>query len=350
MKTQLLIPAFLCALIIGAAALAQTTASAQTTALAQTTGSSFLAQMRALSSNADADENAGNARRLATLFGGESLADRLLYRRDGDKYYAGLKNGPTNWFMTAAEAQGFLLRAAIAESSSAPEEARTALAAQPNAATLSAVTALVAQAVADTRVLLPRGIVSEVTLKPRKTIAGQPSIAGPAGLRVDAVQTTSDGLRASIAVAGIAKPGAVKLKIFAANHAFLASESIEAFITEGDGEPAAPSRIGSDQPAGAPVIQLAENLEDALPPNGGRNHYRLLLAQNGPVRFATSGASDTVIRVFDANGQQLGRDDDSGPRYNASLGLSLAAGIYTVAVEHCCAGWGRYGLSVTAGP
>ncbi len=319
-------------------------------AQAQDYSGSFIAQMRALAANAETDDSASNAKRLALLFGGESLADRLLYRREGDKYYAGLDNGPTNWFINAAEAQGYLLRVAIAESSSAPAEASAALAAQPNTVTLAAVTELVAQTVADTRILLPRGTISNVTLKPKTAQAGTPSLAGPTGLRVDSVQTASDGVQAAIAVHGIAKTGAIKLKLFAPGHAFIASESIEAFITEGDGEPAAPSRIGSDQPANAPTIQLAESLEDALPPHGGRNHYRLLLAQSGPVRIATSGNSDTVISVIDANGQRMGRDDDSGARYNASLGLALQPGLYTVAVEHCCGGWGRYGLSVAAGP
>jgi len=314
--------------------------------------SRFMAQVDGLVAQAGADDgDVASVRGLARLFAAERLADRMLYRQENSRYFAGLEGAGGQWFATAALAQGFLLRSLVAESTAAPAEVKASLASLPNTATLAAVATTAAQTVVDTRLMLTRGAIAAVTITPKAPLpAGQPMLAGPPGIRIDRLERNGDTLSASIAAGSPLAAGPVTLRLFAAGHAFIALQNVAAYVVAGEGEPALPSRRGSDQEANAPILQVGEVVSDPLPPLGGRNHYRLLLAQPGPYVFSSSGGSDTVLSVWDAQGNRLGRDDDSGQRYNARLGLTLAPGVYTIAVEHCCAGNGTYRLEINPGP
>lgn len=312
----------------------------------------LLADVSRLAAQAEAaSEDAAPLNALARLFGADALANRLRYHREGERYFAGLEGGGGQWFDNAAAAQGFMLRSLVAESPAAPAEIRASLAALPNTATLAAVASTAAQSLAHSRLMLARGAVSQVAFTPKVALpAGQLVLAGPPGIRVDRLERSGDGLTASIAAAAPLSAGPVMLRLFAPGHGFVAVQIVPAYVLAGEGEPPLPARRGTDRAEAAPLLQVGDTVSDPLPAAGGRNHYRLLLAQPGSYRFSTSGATDTVLSVLDANGTRLGRDDDSGQRYNARLGLSLAPGLYTIVVEHCCAGQGYYRLDIAAGP
>ncbi len=312
----------------------------------------FLADVAALAARAETtSEDTAPLNSLARLFGADNLANRLHYRREGEQYYAGLEGSGGQWFDNAAAAQGFLLRSLVAESPAAPAEIRASLAALPSTATLAAVASTAAQSLADSRLMLALGAVSQVAFTPKQALpAGQLVLAGPPGIRVDRLERSGDGLSASIAATAPLAAGPLVLRLFAPGHSFVALQNVPAYMLAGDGEPALPARRGTDRAEAAPLLQVGDSVSDPLPTAGGRNHYRLLLAQPGSYRFSTSGATDTMLSVLDANGTRLGRDDDSGQRYNARLGLSLAPGLYTIVVEHCCAGQGQYRLDIAAGP
>lgn len=314
--------------------------------------SRFMTQVDGLVAQAAGEEgDSASMRGLAKMFGAERLADRMLYRQENGRYFAGLDGAGGQWFATAALAQGFLLRSLVAESAAAPAEVKSSVASLPNTATLAAVASAAAQSIADTRLMLARGGIVSVSITPKASLpAGQPILAGPPGIRVDRLERSGDTLSASIAAGSPLTSGPLTLRLFAAGHAFTALQSIAAYVVAGEGEPALPSRQGSDQEANAPILQVGEVVSDPLPPMGGRNHYRLLLAQPGAYVFSTGGSSDTVLSVWDGQGNRLGRDDDSGQRYNARLGLTLVPGVYTIAVEHCCAGNGSYRLEINPGP
>ena len=48
-----------------------------------------------------------------------------------------------------------------------------------------------------------------------------------------------------------------------------------------------------------------------------------------------SSSLDTIIRVYNSQGQQIASDDDSGERLNARVNLRVTAGTYTIQVS----GW-----------
>lgn len=284
---------------------------------------------------------------LSRLLGAERRGDRLSLRRQDDRYFAGLDTTGGQWFASLAEAQGFLLRSLIANSEQAPAEVKEAVA-QVKANSVQAVATAAVTAIVDTRILLAKGAVTTVSLKPRRLPSGtgDPAVAGPPGIRVDRAVLAGDAVSATIAVAQRAPIGAIRLQVFAPGHGFVALDSIEAFVIEGAGEPPEPQRQGGSSAQTAFLIEPGQALDDHLPPLGAKNFYRVMLPAAGPVSFATRGAADTVIAVLDENGNQLGADDDSGERYNARLTLTLPSGSYVVTVGHCCEGGGPYRLVV----
>lgn len=284
---------------------------------------------------------------LARLLGAERRADRLSLRRQDDRYFAGLESSGGQWFTSLAEAQGFLLRAMIASSEQAPVEVKEAVA-QVKTNSVQAVATAAVTAIIDTRILLAKGSIATVSLKPRRlpTAPGDPSVAGPPGIRVDRAVLMGDTVSASIAVAQRAPLGAIRLQVFGPGHGFVALDSIEAFVVDGAGEPAEPQRKGGSSAQTALLLEPGQALDDHLPALGAKNFYRVMLPAAGPVAFATQGAADTVIAVLDENGNPLGTDDDSGERYNARLTLTLPSGSYVVTVGHCCEGGGPYRLLV----
>lgn len=286
---------------------------------------------------------------LTRLFGGDSLRDRLLLKREGDRYFAGLSGSGGEWFGSLGDAQGFLFRSAIAASSQAPAEVKQAL--TTNQGTdLSSLANTATQAVVDTRILIGKGGIATVTVKPKGLAAtGVPAVAGPPGTRIDEVRRNGGELSVRIATAQRATSGPALLSVFNPGSAFIAADRIPVFVVAGDGEPAAPIRKAGATADAAFSIDVGDRIDDSLPAGAGTNFYRLLLASAAPVTFSTSGASDTVVSVQDEAGRQLGADDDSGERYNAKLTVALAPGAYIVKVAHCCEGAGLYQLAVTAG-
>ncbi len=308
--------------------------------------SSLVADATRLSTDAGALDAVDS---LTRLFGGDNLRDRLTLKRDGDRYFAGLTGSGGEWFKSLSDAQGFLFRSAIAASGSAPDDVKQAITANQSV-DLTTVAQTVTTAVVDNRVLIGKGGISTIVVKPRNLVAtGTPAVAGPRGTRVDEVRRDGNDVTVKVAATQRTVAGPALLSVFNPGTAFVAADRISVFIVAGDGEPAAPTRRAGATTETALSIQPGDRIDDALPGNATANFYRVMLASAGPVTFATSGPSDTVLSVQDESGNQLATDDDSGDWYNGKLTVSLAPGAYIVKVAHCCEGTGTYRLLVTAG-
>ena len=80
---------------------------------------------------------------------------------------------------------------------------------------------------------------------------------------------------------------------------------------------------------------------------GGGGHRYALTLEGGAATITSNGSADVTARLLDANGVEVAGDDDGGEGYNFRLEADLPQGTYTLVVEHCCLGSGRYGVSVT---
>ena len=76
------------------------------------------------------------------------------------------------------------------------------------------------------------------------------------------------------------------------------------------------------------------------------DYFSFTVAADGEVTIETSGSLDVVGALYDAEGNELLRDDDGGNGYNFRLVMDLAPGTYYVSVEGYEGEVGAYELSV----
>ncbi|MDR3275885.1 MAG: PPC domain-containing protein [Treponema sp.] len=106
----------------------------------------------------------------------------------------------------------------------------------------------------------------------------------------------------------------------------------------------------NDRQSQATPMPLNARVEAFISP-GDADWYRIMLpAQGGYLEISTGGAQDTLLSLYDAKGNELGSDDDSGENSNALLYGTLAGGIYYIEVS--CYSWssGAYSLQILALP
>lgn len=73
--------------------------------------------------------------------------------------------------------------------------------------------------------------------------------------------------------------------------------------------------------------------------------YRIRVAsQNMSLRIYTEGDQDTYIVLYDENGNEITRDDDSGSSYNARITYAAAPGTYYIEVTEIGGDFGSYDL------
>jgi serralysin len=102
------------------------------------------------------------------------------------------------------------------------------------------------------------------------------------------------------------------------------------------------------------VITVSGTVRDVLEVDGDRDWFRIELTAGQTVRIALNGAgttplSDTYLRLYDASGNLLREDDDSGPELNSLLNFTVtASGTYFIGVGGFSdSRTGEYQLSVT---
>jgi hypothetical protein len=99
------------------------------------------------------------------------------------------------------------------------------------------------------------------------------------------------------------------------------------------------------QPDPVPVLTDTA-IRGSIAPAGDRDFFRVVVSQRASVRFQTwvpdrprcffppPATADTLIRLFDATGQQIDLDDDSGEAPTCSLLVrTLSPGTYFISVE-----------------
>ena len=100
---------------------------------------------------------------------------------------------------------------------------------------------------------------------------------------------------------------------------------------------------------GAPVITLGSTLEGELP-ESGEMCYRFSSNPDQLITFSVQAEFDTLLTLYDRDGYQLDRDDDSGPGLNPRLVTALAEpGFYYIMVSAYGAGTGQYSFSMQEG-
>ena len=100
---------------------------------------------------------------------------------------------------------------------------------------------------------------------------------------------------------------------------------------------------------GAPVITLGSTLEGALP-DSGEMCYRFNSNPDQLLTFSVQAEFDTLLTLYDREGYQLDRDDDSGPGLNPRLVTALTEpGFYYIVVSAFGSATGSYSFTMTEG-
>ncbi len=106
---------------------------------------------------------------------------------------------------------------------------------------------------------------------------------------------------------------------------------------------------GNDTLADATPLSGCGTTSAAIDCAGDLDYYWLTAPNSGSFTFETTGSIDTELRLYDANGDAIASDDDSGTDHNARIVYTLTAGAkYSVAVnEYGNDGTGAYDLVIS---
>ena len=100
---------------------------------------------------------------------------------------------------------------------------------------------------------------------------------------------------------------------------------------------------------GAPTITIGSTLDGSLN-DTGEYCYRFTANASQVFTFSVNAEYDSVISLYDRDGYQLDRDDDSGPGMNPRLTTSLPAdGTYYIVVSSYGSATGSYTISLEEG-
>ena len=100
---------------------------------------------------------------------------------------------------------------------------------------------------------------------------------------------------------------------------------------------------------GAPTITIGSTLDGSLN-DTGEYCYRFTASASQVFTFSINAEYDFVLSLYDRDGYQLDRDDDSGPGMNARLTTSLPAdGTYYIVVSSYGSATGSYTISMEEG-
>jgi hypothetical protein len=100
---------------------------------------------------------------------------------------------------------------------------------------------------------------------------------------------------------------------------------------------------------GAPTITVGNTMEGELP-ESGEVCYRFNIAADQMITFSVEADFDTLLTLYDRDGYEIDRDDDSGPGLNPRLVTSISTpGNYYIMVASYGSDTGRYSFSMQEG-
>ena len=100
----------------------------------------------------------------------------------------------------------------------------------------------------------------------------------------------------------------------------------------------------------ASSVALNSSTSGVLEDGGDIDYFRVEVTQAGTLTVETTGNTDTVGQLLDADGQRLSEDDDGGSRLNFRLARQVTAGTYYIRVNGFGDASGAYVLSVRFTP
>lgn len=269
--------------------------------------------------------------------GGEKPEGRLLFRRDGERYFISVAGAPGRWFDAPEAALSDLLRQLLARSASVPESLAAIARSTPGHASLAALTGAL-DAALDERggpiVLDPGGV---RTL----TFSTADIAVGTAGLEVHSDPLEGGGVTANVS----AVPGAEgRQTVLGFREGVRFRPVVERDVSVRDG--AAPRTPGQEPSVPAAPIALQDGAAASITRGGETVRFTIPATEGGRLAVASTGPSDVEAVLLSADGSIVARNDDGGDGYNFALEADLAAGAYTLEVRHCCAGTGPFRLNV----
>ena len=121
--------------------------------------------------------------------------------------------------------------------------------------------------------------------------------------------------------------------------------SISAFLRD-ETPPPPPDDYGNTRSEAAPIAINTEVAGSLESPND-TDYFEFTVDGDGTVTIESTGSTDTIGTLYDADGRQLLQDDDGGSGYNFSLSMELTRGTYYLAVVGYEGEVGDYQISVS---
>ncbi len=272
---------------------------------------------------------------LYRLLGGEVPPDRQLFARQDSRFFVGNERGAGAWFDTpdAALAHYFgLLARASRQIAPGAQPAGTPTDLTSLSRRLSA--GLASASATSGATLLPVGTRMRISMEGVETVVGEPGLE---------ITETADGTMVS---ADGTADGRLRVHGYAAGRRFGPAETMTVTVPSTATQPT-PNETNTALSDGGTLVPGGRT-EGRLVRGGGGNRYTLTLG-GGPTTITSDGTADVTAKLVDAQGTEVARDDDGGEGYNFLLEADLPAGTYSLVIEHCCLGGGRYGVSVSGG-
>lgn len=276
--------------------------------------------------------------------GGNAIDLRQVYRHQAGRFYVALDTVGGQWFDSAEDARGFMLKLLIQRSIELPDSVRGALA-QLAGSDLEQVTSTARAALAGARAFLARGSSTAATLTGAgfSNLDGTPMVQGPPGISVRNVLFDSGTqLRFTIDVDASARLGAGRILVFNGGTAMVPVDFAEIHVVDGGG-----SSAGGGASGGPTALPLAVPTPGAIAAKGGEQTFSLVLPSAGTLIVASTGGTDVSAQLLRADGTLEASNDDGGNWYNFRIERPLAAGAYSLKVRHCCQGTGEYNVTAT---
>ena len=123
------------------------------------------------------------------------------------------------------------------------------------------------------------------------------------------------------------------------------SDGVEVVVSVG-GDGGGDDDDHGDSAADATAVAIPSTTQGNLEEAGDRDYFRLEVAQSMTLTVQTTGTTDTVGSLFDANGVSLDSNDDGGNGTNFLIVRQAASGTYYVEVRGYSTRTGPYTLSV----
>ena len=287
---------------------------------------------------------------LYTQLGGNPLAIEQSFRFDGSRYYVALEGVGGQWFATAAEAHGFLLKMLVAKSAELPQTVKEAVGGLASN-DLETVAAAAREAIVAGRAFVGTGSLVTATLRSDAFagLADAPTVQAPLGISVRQASLAGGEVTVTLAISGEAPLGPGRLLAFRPGKAMAPVDSFEVFVTRASaGNPAAPTDDHGAAVASATPLGLGGSVVGSLGAVGDEDLFAVTLAAPATLTLRSSGGSDLTGQLEDGAGAVLAADEDGGDWYNFQIVRALAAGTYYLRVRHCCQGGGDYTVSAAA--